>query len=401
MKWLIKILSAVIAASISFSLSSCAGIYDKEIVSINDYVPTEQVKTESIGDRITVSDISELRNAFISFVDAGAEEGSIVFSESYSGDASDDIASAVWYARTKDALCAYCVENISYEINKILSSTEARIHVTYSDNGVPLNDIIKLEYAAGLETILQKAIEDGARKTAFLVNKSSFTDSAIEKMVSDLYKENPIISPIEPTASVVVFSGMNSRKLYEVSLSFKMFDDQRAERMSSLRVFSPFTQEHMLLDEHSKAELIFSYLQNNCLFNGESGGTIYDALISGKSGSEGIALAFVALSKMLDMNSLIVYGQYTGTDTCWNLINIDGNWYHTDTARFLVDHENEQNKEELLEPDMSGEDKKTEETETPIESEESVENSSPLFFCNDIEMWNNYRWDVSAYPASQ
>ena len=102
------------------ALCGCGSVFDKEYVQIEDYVSAVQENDQS-GERVTVHNFSGLKQAIRTLVSNGEREGSIVFDAAYDGDTTEDMASACWQVRTQDALCAYCVDNIAYDLSKIVT----------------------------------------------------------------------------------------------------------------------------------------------------------------------------------------------------------------------------------------------------------------------------------------
>ena len=112
-------------------LGGCSA-FAKEYVSVQDYTPNTQEQSTPDG-KVLVRSPPGLRQAILNMAYAGQTEGSIVFDAAYEGDTTEDMASACWAVRTQDALCAYCVENIAYELNKIVTIHEASVYISYSD----------------------------------------------------------------------------------------------------------------------------------------------------------------------------------------------------------------------------------------------------------------------------
>lgn len=56
----------------------------------------------------------------------------------------------------------------------------------------------------------------------------------------------------------------------------------------------------------------------------------YGALVEGKAVCEGYARAFQYLLHQADIPSMLVFGQAGGVNHAWNMVRIDGQWYHAD-----------------------------------------------------------------------
>ena len=123
---------------------------------------------------------SGLKQTIRSLVSNGESDGSIIFDADYDGDATEDMASACWQVRTQDALCAYCVDNISYELTKIVTYYEAKVHVRYAASVENAANIVKLPYSTGVEQLIKTALDEGQTKLVVLINRSSFSAEDME-----------------------------------------------------------------------------------------------------------------------------------------------------------------------------------------------------------------------------
>ena len=146
-----------------------------------------------------------------------------------------------------------------------------------------------------------------------------------------------------------------------------MSAQERLSRKEEMDELDPFVQlDTAGLGQAEKALAACEYLTGSCAYDGEGQyNDIYSALIRGQSGSEGMALAYVDLCGRLGLDCQIIYGQRDWQDSCWNLVQVDGDYYHVD-------------------PSMC--------------AENGLEGA---FLLRDEDMWGSYRWDTAAYPACQ
>ena len=134
--------------------------------------------------------------------------------------------------------------------------------------------------------------------------------------------------------------------------------------MQQVAPFAEWNTDNM--SEAERALEACLYLTENCALSDENGqNSAYDALVGCQADSEGIAFAYMALCRQLGMDCRIVYGQRDWLEHCWNIVRVDGNYYHVDVAECIL---------------------------TDLDSG---------FLYNDESFWGNYRWDVSAYPKCQ
>lgn len=358
-----KHLALVMAAVVVFSLCGCSGWFNKEYLSVKDYVPPVQ-ENYSSKDKISVRNFTGLRQALLRFAYAGESEGRIVFDASYDGDPLEDLASACWQVRTQDALCAYCVENIAYELTKIVTTNEATVYYSYSNFCESADNIVHLPYSYGVESTLLETLENRDRKLVVLVASSSYTAEDIEGLLTRVYRENPTLVPREPQASVNMYSGTGSQRLYEISINYGLTSEELEQRIAALQAVDAFSGMDMeSLSNGQRALAACQYLMEHCqLSAAATDNTAYSALVNHTANSEGLAFAYVDLCRQLKLECSIVYGQYQWQDRCWNIVKIDGSYYHVD----------------VFEAINSG-----------------LESS---FMVNDENFWGNHRWDVASYP---
>ncbi len=358
-----KLLTVFSLALLCLLLAGCGSVFEKEYVTVNDYVPPVQIENDT-GERVTVRNMAELKKAIIGMVYEGASGGSIAFDPNYDGNAPEDMESACWQVRTQDALCAYCVRDLNYEIEKIVNYFEGTVSIDYTSYAEEFSSIIRLPYSVGLQDILSEAMEENRQRVTILIDTSSATTEKVRSLVLELYRKNPTICVREPQLTVYMYSGSGRQRLYEINFQYGMAEDEVIRCKSQLKnldVMRNLNAEG--LDEPHRALAACRYLAENCTLSETAPGSCYDALIRAESNSEGLALAFVEMCHQMDVDCRIVYGQLSGADHCWNIIKLDGNHYHVDVSRCYNGR------------------------------------FEDGFLLNDEQMWNDYRWSITSYPS--
>ena len=343
-------------------LSGCA-LLDTEYVSVKDYIPSPQEQSVS-GERLNVKNFQALKQALLSMAYAGQTEGTIVFDSAYEGDTTGDMASACWQVRTQDALCAYCVENIAYELNKIVTINEASVYISYSDVSESAGDIRHLSFSSGVDDIIREAFSTGTKKLVVLIGRSSYSAEDMATAVTRVYREHPALVPKEPLASVNMYSGTGAQRLYEIGINYGMTAEEMNARTARLRAVDAFSDlDKTDMSEAQLAYAAYEYLTDNCsVSDDKNNNNAYAALVEGRANSEGLAFAYVELCRQLGVDCRIVYGQKDWQEHCWNIVRLDGSYYHVDVSAAI--------------------------TYGPGDG----------FLMNDEQAWSKYRWDVASYP---
>lgn len=82
-----------------------------------------------------------------------------------------------------------------------------------------------------------------------------------------------------------------------------------------------------------KISSVYNYLCDNVVYDsGYEYGSIYDALINGKTVCSGYAAAFQVMMEKLDIPCKIMAGNVNGTAHAWNAVNVSGKWYYVDAT---------------------------------------------------------------------
>ena len=357
-----KIYSLLWCLTAASLLCGCSWL-DKEYVSIHDYVFSEQEKNMT-GSRFTVHSFNALTSALLGMVYEGRTEGSIVFDPNYEGDAGEDLDRACRILRTEDALCAYCVENISYEFNKIVTINEANVTFSYSKVSESPRRIVHLGFSSEAESAILNAFDRGTRTLTLLVGRSGFSAEDMAAQVVKTYRDNPTVIPKKPEATVNVFSGAGSQRLYEINIDYGLSTAMLWQCRMELEMFKPLSHlDKSSLSEVERAYAACRYLVENCeITENPEENSAYSALIQKSANSEGLAFAYVELCRQLGVDCRIVYGQRDWKEHCWNIVRMDDNYYHVDITQCAKGG-----------PALG-------------------------FMQNDESFWGIYRWDVAAYP---
>ncbi len=337
------------------ALTGCSA-FDKTFIVEMDYsLPEWDESRDESG--ITVTNLASLLDAIRSMVAEGVEEKTVLFYSSYQGNPMEDLASACWQVRTEDALCAYCVENIAYETAQILSFLEARLNVSYSRGALPVNEIISMPYVTELNDIIAEAISSGEERLAILISRSDLTADNMTSRFSEVYRLDPGLAPREPKVSVSLFSGTGTQRLYEIPIQTGLSEAEFIRQKKEIDDLAFPADESE--DQYQIALDAFEYLSDCCDLSGPS--DIYSALIEKHASSEGIALAYTDLCHRGGLECMVVEGQKDWEDYFWNIVQIDGQYYHVDL--------------------FSG-----------------LENG---FLKTDGDFWGRYRWTINEYPKCQ
>ena len=164
---------------------------------------------------------------------------------------------------------------------------------------------------------------------------------SINRALSAFLSENPDVFWISNTYTYVYGSNSTVLNLQ----SYASADTCASMAQELIDVLHTFVANlGNSIDEYRREKYIFDFITERCSYDfaAANGGenwttyTIYGALVEGKAVCEGYARAAVKLFNLCGVDSVIVNGYLSsvssesGNTHMWNLVKIEGDWYHLD-----------------------------------------------------------------------
>ena len=352
-----------LAAALLFSLAGCS-LYDGEYLSV---VPYEAEDTELTAEDGRISDAAGLERALLAMIAAHETEGKLLFG-AYDGDISSDIAQTCWRVSTETALGAYCVDYISYDLSRIIAYYEAAVHIAYNRSREQVSGLISLRNSYAVRDCVQEAMENSQTYLALQVS-TAFVDAAtVQSYAEDIYyaSANCLRCPV---CSVNVYPDSGLERIFEITLDYGADETTAAEDMRRLNTRAQEIADSCGSGSGAETALaLYQRLSADCEYLPEGGGlsdTAFGALCQGQADSKGFAMAYLTLCLCSGIDCSVVSGQYQKQEHWWNIVRLEGAYYHMDVSL----------------SQMQGE------AETCL--------------CSDQNMSRDYWWDISAVPACE
>lgn len=356
-----RIIALFAAAALAASLSGCASVFDKEYISITDYVdsstPPQQEGT------VQVESYLELKLAINKLITAHEESGSLDFS-SYKGESiSDDLAAACNEVRSETALAAYVVDYISYDLDRLVSYYEAEVYVYYLHTREEVESIVSVSTVSGLYDAVSAALEQMSPGLVVMVTASGASEAEVAGYVTEAYFENPLSCVNRPEAEVTMYTGGGLQRIYEISLDYGAAVTSLASRKETLTAeLTELAERITSKGDAYRALQAATVLMDSCASDAEAGSELWDALHLGAADSLGMALAYKALCDVAGVDCAVVAGRLDRAEHYWNIVTVDGTSYHVDV------------------------------------SAAAERGLAATFFISDADMWGHYWWDNENYP---
>ena len=371
-----RIIALALVASALILLPGCSALLDRERLVIKPYEWDKNAESALSGAEI--SNYSTLRSTIKWLVDNHMETGELTFFN-YDGDAREDLYRACEEIKSNTALGAYSVDYMQPLPRQIVSYYRADLNITYKRTQQEVDSIVALPL--GLRE-LPNALEDMLKNletyAAFSVISSTVSAEEVTAMFRDAYLESILECPVRPEISINIYPDNGIERILEISLEYGYIADElvamRADLKAALWGFGEyFDSEHEALSVMATVSRIAEICApDETAVPGPTAmpdavappaNTAVGALLRGAADSEGYALACLAVLRNLGIECELVSGALDREAHYWNLVRIDGEYYHFDVSLLTSD---------------------------------GVENTC---LRRDEDMAARYFWDVEGYPV--
>jgi hypothetical protein len=354
-----KTIVILTAAALAATLAGCGNTQSYLYTQPHN----ERYEEDVNADALTVDNYYGLKNAILSFVESGTEEG-VIRSYSYDGDIAEDLETAAYEVTRVDPVGAYAVDYMTHDCNRIVSYYEIRMSITFRRTAEDIASIVRASGTAEAEELIVQALEDGA--SALTLRMSYSEDFDPQQIVQEAQREDPLLSIGAPAVTVQVYPESGVQRIVELQFSYDasaaVMALQREQTEQVIEELGRFISVDAT--ERSRMSVIFRRLCNRCTYvDGEDQGTMYDALVTCSAGSKGIAEAFYTICARNGLACTTITGQKNGQTHWWNQVTIDGQTYHVDLTAAM----------------------------------EAGKSSMGLLY--DDDLYGAYNWDTATYPA--
>ena len=324
-----RYIAGILLAALLVSLCGCTSVFDKEYLSVRSY--------EEPSNLLTDTDTTQIRNyaglmRALNTMAAQYERSFVLAFGDYDGIIADDLAAACEELRTGTAIGAYCIDSVTYETEQVIAYCEASITIAYNR---PENEVRSIYSAQTQKSILDCVVDALDRqKTQFAIQISTSTleTGDVAALVRSACLNQPQLVVDLPVIDVTVYSGGSSQKIFGVTLRYDIgasaVNDRRTQLDGRVRtLISSLTAG----EKETPLQAAFVVMRA-CEQRTTTVRTAYDALVNGSGDSCALAMAYKAVCDALNIPCQVVSGRFQGIDRCWNVVQVNGNYYHLDLS---------------------------------------------------------------------
>jgi len=376
-------------------LTGCARLLEGDIESItpHEVVPYERPPTE----QISVADHYEFRATMLDLIMQHVTETQILY-HNYDGEdvqaAVRRVCDEIMY---EHPIGAYAVANIAVNATRVVAYFEVDIEIEFKRTHEQIASIVNVSTQRYMVTQLLSSISE-YKEEAVIRTSMQLSEEEITELVKEIYYQNPRRIVMLPFVAVDIFPevveilpdevedpreedenypdededhpdededhpeddegfpdavggfpNVGVDRIYEIKFGYMEGPSMLQVYSENLALYVRQNAERAVGD--TDAEILLSLVENlmaSTAFDEGTARTIsihgaqnfaataFGALVRGQAVGEGFAMAFKALCDELRFDCRVVLGYIDGRVHAWNIIFLDGYYYHIDVAMAVV-----------------------------------------------------------------
>ena len=349
--------------------SGCGSVFEDEYYYEEPF--SGEIGTLS-SESMEIRNLSMLKTAITGMISRHEVRGDFRMSN-YKGNPSEDLAAACYEIKSSNPLGVYAVETLSYETNYVVSYYTATVYITYKRSAEEIGSVQYVGRREELDRVICETVDSFAPEFVFRIYSPDVDNDYIRELVKRHCYDDPVSVIREPVVTVDAYPADGANRIYDVRLDFDLplllIPSMTRELDDGIRDAAAQLTE----TESDQAALALAgaeYLSALCAGDVEIPGTYrdtaYGAFVEHDADSKGFALAFRALCAAMDVECIVVEGSVGGKGGephFWNIIGLDGAYYHADVSAFADG------------------------------------DPAAAFLLNDDALWGTYLWDTETYPS--
>ncbi len=313
-------------------LCGCSALWDGHYVSIT---PNQPQNNQTGSNYVNAVDYDSLYKALEDMAENGNTTG-VIHVQGYDTTYLErDIRRAVSNVTRSNPIAAYAVESIVWELGNNSGQRAVAVDISYIHDRA---EILKIRRVEDIDTALQ-VLEDVLDTTAsgVVLHIENYEKTDFDLLIQRYVFMNPhkVMEAPAVTANVYPESTGTSR-VVELKFTYQNSRDAlRAMKTSVSPIFSAAGLYVSGSDEPmQKYSQLFSFLMERYQYQLETSITpAYSLLCHGVGDSRAFAMVYAVMCRNAGLECQVVNGTRNGESWYWNLVNIDGVYYHIDLLR--------------------------------------------------------------------
>ncbi len=299
-----------------------------------DYVsvtPHENDSTPTPNEVVSVSNYQQLQSALTALVESGTESSILSVAAFDSEKLPDSMDRAIHYVTAQHPIGAYAVEDVEWELGSSGGGDAVAVRITYRRSKGEIQRIRRLHTTVDALPLIYSALDQC--NTGIVLYIEQYESMDLTQAVQDYAMAHPEQVMELPQVTELLYPDSGSSRLVELQFTYQT--SREALKTMQSYVQPVFASARLYVsgdtETHIKYAQLYAFLMERYDYQQETSITpAYSLLRHGVGDSRAFASVYAAMCRQAGLECLIVTGTRAGEAHFWNMICIDGLYYHCD-----------------------------------------------------------------------
>ena len=335
---------------LSLLLGGCSNFMDGEYHSIKPHQQQESQPGQQIQ---TVSNYTELCNTLAAMVENGLESGIISVPDYDKDRVEEDMTAAIQRTVTQNPIAAYAVSEITFDMGANAGQPAIAVTIVYTHDRT---QVLKIKRVESWDAVM-KAVADALDSCAscIVLYTPVYEQLDLDQWVANYATANPDKVMEIPTITANVYPESGQARVLELKFTYQNSRDDLRNMQNKVKLMFNAAQIYAGKDADVQERYfrLYSFLMGSFQsFQLETSITpSYSLLEHGVGDCRAFAVVYAAMCNQAGLECMVVSGGTRfGEPWCWNIICVDGVYYHVD----LLDCHQKDDFEMKSDSDMTG-----------------------------------------------
>lgn len=317
-----------IIISLCLLLSGCGVLTNGEYIWLQTHpIPAPSGSNQSVS----AATYQQLYAALANMIEAGTVQSTISVAQYDKETLEADVQTLVDSICLEHPIAAYAVENIGYVLGTSGGETALSVEIVYLHDQAEIKKIKTVADQAAAYEAVTAALR--ACETGIVLQIEAYEAVDFEQLVKDYAMEYPQYVMETPEVTENVYPKEGTTRVVE--LKFKYQTSRDSLKNMQLQVEPVFESAVLYVSgdgaDREKYSQMYSFLMERYNYTVETSITpAYSLLRHGVGDSKAFAAVYAAMCRQAGLECYVVTGTRSGELWFWNIVCIEGVYYHVD-----------------------------------------------------------------------
>ena len=296
------------------------------------YVGEHQNPSTGSGNQnVNARNYQQLYKALVNMVEKG-EDQKIIFVKQYDKQQLNaDLQQAVATICAENPIAAYAVKEIQCTVGTVSGEDAVSVQVLYMRDQTQIHQIVSVKDNQAAQEVIYQSLN--ACETGLVLYIAEYASIDFSQMVKDHALAYPEYVMEQPQVSVNIYPETGESRVVELKFTYETNRDLLKNMQNQV---SPVFRSAVLYvsgdaAEEEKFSQLYSFLMERYDYTITTSITpAYSLLRHGMGDCRAFAMVYAAMCRQAGLECLVVSGNRAGENWYWNIVNMDGAYYHVD-----------------------------------------------------------------------